>query len=357
MGIGNCTRTTRKISAVWTSLPLMGIGNAAPCLSPAPCRCLITPHGDWKLSGSLVRFRRRGPHYPSWGLETRKGPAEGWSDQASLPLMGIGNMAFRNAELYGTDFSLPLMGIGNQAHHPRYASADQLITPHGDWKPEHPSLRASIAACSLPLMGIGNMRMTGTHWPPLNDSLPLMGIGNTRRAHPSGTRTAAHYPSWGLETADGDAHAAGPAQLITPHGDWKRAVVMAGDVRQVALITPHGDWKPQGHVSSGHATLDSLPLMGIGNTGANGGLGALDILITPHGDWKPRTAKACMSTPLSHYPSWGLETCRAELDKRFLVYISLPLMGIGNPQQALLHARRLDLITPHGDWKPATMTS
>ena len=55
----------------------------------------------------------------------------------------------------------------------------------------------------------------------------------------------------------------------------------------------------------------SLPLMGIGNDG----------VYSVHGQ-----------PPLAHYPSWGLET----------------------PQQFLRKPRCLNLITPHGDWKPHT---
>ena len=54
----------------------------------------------------------------------------------------------------------------------------------------------------------------------------------------------------------------------------------------------------------------------------------------------------------THYPSWGLETIDPvpEIWRRV---DSLPLMGIGNPRVARQGAPVLDLITPHGDWKPA----
>ena len=154
------------------SLPLMGIGNTTP-----------RSYGRW----------RRSPHYPSWGSETRDGvgsiirryalitphgdrkPAGGLQGAAvaltSLPLMGIGNMlgaptsssspapslplmGIGNARSCACSSemsrrSLPLMGIGNPVDHRHVIErrAFDLITPHGDRKPDDGAHRRHRPGC------------------------------------------------------------------------------------------------------------------------------------------------------------------------------------------------------------------
>ena len=88
---------------------------------------------------------------------------------------------------------------------------------------EHPQVsRRGVVGLSLPLMGIGNPRVSPEatirrDW----YSLPLMGIGNRSRRR----------------------HLRDDPELITPHGDWKRSRVWRSTARHMRLITPHGDWK------------------------------------------------------------------------------------------------------------------
>ena len=101
MGIGNLVEHLPPCPAVLVSLPLMGIGNGGRASSTTYGRPLITPHGDRKRS---MRCQRRA------------------GDSDSLPLMGIGNLAYRREQLarIHARHSLPLMGIGNASRrHPR----------------------------------------------------------------------------------------------------------------------------------------------------------------------------------------------------------------------------------------------
>ena len=138
-------------------------------------------------------------------------------------------------------------------------------------------------------MGIGNAAVTGQTTEEFVDSLPLMGIGN---------RAASAL--WTVLLL----------VLITPHGDRKPVDRRDVDAVLIALITPHGDRKPPSrrrrpplpaphYPSWGSETrlqalldprgsIDSLPLMGIGN--------AIAAFAT--------TSKVSVS----HYPSWGSET-------------------------------------------------
>ena len=136
MGIGNRHEDAPRGVAPRLSLPLMGIGNHHRGGRGKLVEELITPHGDRKHTG---RFRRRrGSH----GLITPHGDRKPPQIMAimspmfgSLPLMGIGNTAFRLRYDPATDSSLPLMGIGNV----RIADCG-----------------SSTSESSLPLMGIGN---------------------------------------------------------------------------------------------------------------------------------------------------------------------------------------------------------
>ncbi len=157
MGIGNSRGLPHVGRSSTGSLPLMGIGNS------------IQAHH---------RSKPISPHYPSWGLETRRSRLMRCSCVSSLPLMGIGNHAdlqqLHQAGLthypsWGletlktssrnsfTGVSLPLMGIGNIAAAAHEPAASGLITPHGDWKPFcSRAIVRDVSDCSLPLMGIGN---------------------------------------------------------------------------------------------------------------------------------------------------------------------------------------------------------
>ena len=224
MGIGNVDWGERDPKGFYVvdSLPLIGIGNVHErSVRDAPRkRELITPHGDRKRSTRNTARQRRqpcSPHYPSWGSETtyRRGVTRDL-DRASLPLMGIGNTDIRKDDGHTASVSLPLMGIGNsrraasssagstphypswgsetrQGHPPRQGGAD-LITPHGDRKPAMSRTERGQAqlACSLPLMGIGNL--------------------------------------------------SGPSPSVNPIGDRKRRTSV------LDLITPHGDRKLGGQV-------------------------------------------------------------------------------------------------------------
>ena len=276
----------------------------------------------------------------------------------SLPLMGIGNWQVEAAlplVYVFIDNSLPLMGIGNvvpwdSTKEFRAAPWFQLITPHGD--------RELIQ---------------------VDDSRYPAALGRP------------HYPSWGSGTCTVAIEpSAGPDELITPHGGsgtWRGTLrrCFAGSVGISLPLMGIGNacFRPVDATSTTHC---SLPLMGIGNSESSAtskGL-VIDILvlITPHGDrelssdhgirpflrvprphypsWgsgtQPRARSRQARQFRSHYPSWGSGTARAcpsSLDAS-VTLISLPLMGIGNPEQPFLRldrVRRL-LITPHGDREP-----
>ena len=102
--------------------------------------------------------------------------------------------------------SLPLMGIENYRVRFQPLLARHLITPHGDRKPPVRVLQLRRArGDSLPLMGIENTKKDrpsdgAGHVIP---SLPLMGIENIGSGlHDSAAarRLPTHYPSWGSKT-------------------------------------------------------------------------------------------------------------------------------------------------------------
>ena len=188
--------------------------------------------------------------------------------------------------------------------------------------------------------------------------------------------------------------------LITPHGDWERAVcqfpvvphqphypswglgtrlALRSLLPYSRLITPHGDWELGRTAMEVIAATTSLPLMGIGNPplGAGAdvkgrrahypswGLGtrsaspsapASHVSLPLMGIGNPSPPPPDVAVSLPHYPSWGLGTGThgthtANADT------SLPLMGIGNLAtwgEALSGQR---LITPHGDWERARPSS
>ena len=158
---GSKTTSTSPIRiAPSGSLPLMGIENAVAGAGVDTVYPLITPHGDRKqadaghlqvreLLTSLplmgIENTRRRPmaprttrsHYPSWGSKTSNCAPKSRRTGSSLPLMGIENARLPRAARSRSMVSLPLMGIENGAV--AVAGADarlELITPHGDRKPD-----------------------------------------------------------------------------------------------------------------------------------------------------------------------------------------------------------------------------
>ena len=255
------------------------------------------------------------------------------------------------------------MGIGNQLEVAgRIASRRILITPHGDRKQLYLVRELPRPLFSLPLMGIGNPSRswctpgaTITHYPSWGSetsaglfgwtgpstSLPLMGIGNPVASNAGVSISGAHYPSWGSETA----------------------VAVVRTEKPFALITPHGDRKLRESQRRRSVLLDSLPLMGIGNSRTSGTLAraasahypswgsetpgrsarprSSSRLITPHGDRKPgatRPRPPCRTPP--HYPSWGSETHPQRALNAAWRLTSLPLMGIGNHGTPHVHGLR-----------------
>ena len=272
--------------------------------------------------------------------------------------MGIENDALRRSATARSRTSLPLMGIENHRAITRSCCDRQgLITPHGDRKLgrcprllsaitsfslplmgiENTNVRrfspADVHSISLPLMGIENTRAKRSMRSSATSSLPLMGIENRWRASSAKALCSSHYPSWGSKTVmfthptgpvgvpslplmgieNGQESRPGAQQhpLITPHGDRKPHIPSTFRPAQRRLITPHGDRKP---------LADLLPVV------------RLEHLITPHGDRNLGAAFGVSRTMVGH---------------------SLPLMGIENDGTLWLRYAGNELITPHGDRKPA----
>ena len=200
MGIGNLhtARSPTSSTTAPRSLPLMGIGNHA---------------GHGGPSSSMM--------------------------QISLPLMGIGNDLI--TALGPTSVSsLPLMGIGNSVGDADvHGCSLVLITPHGDrkrigggpctrsathypsWGSETHRIGSSGRPVnSLPLMGIGNLPVTGGPLPwcsglitPHGDRKPIV---RQRYAVDRGRSTLTHYPSWGSETGVArDPHSRRPSTSMS----------------------------------------------------------------------------------------------------------------------------------------------
>ena len=164
-------------------------------------------------------------------------------------------------------------------------TGESLITPHGDWKPVQPG-RRPVGACP--------------HY-------PSWGLETCHTQQRRRVVRLPHYPSWGLETRAAGFEQCATLRSLPLMGIGNMSCVVAIPSEN-GLITPHGDWKPISARAGVVSSLISLPLMGIGNATA---IGQPDVVI------------------YSHYPSWGLETSEArelgaETDG------SLPLMGIGN---------------------------
>ena len=140
---------------------------------------------------------------------------------------------------------------------------------------------------SSPLKGIGHtsLPMPATFIPSF--SLPLVGIGNSLADLPTAGGDAGSLPLMGIGNLRLLLVVHQHVVLITPHGDRKRRGPIGATAPSLHLITPHGDRKRY------RRWLDevddvSLPLMGIGN---------------------PCCAPECVIATVSHYPSWGSETC------------------------------------------------
>ena len=180
-GSGTYDRATHSV-LMGVSLPLMGIGNRVmEGLRPVPLRAHYPSWGSgtassrarpriprashypsWGSGTSVLKLpstlgngshypswgsgtsstsRLRAPtcpHYPSWGSGTRARRQGDAAPQASLPLMGIGNLVGARSRRIEADSSLPLMGIGNRAPDlgPN-THLDHLTTPHGDRERGH----------------------------------------------------------------------------------------------------------------------------------------------------------------------------------------------------------------------------
>ena len=245
----------------------MGIGNAQECVTqPNTLESHYPSWGSGTAAHVVVVFRHLSTHYPSWG----SGTSCAWWPRFSSPLLitphGDREQAPSTHIPHSPRFSLPLMGIGNRVGEQVVRQALLLITPHGDREPgcwrwlrqvQEPLITPHGDRERLSADDLGVREFT---------SLPLMGIGNLRiRAH-------RHHSS---------------GRLITPHGDrehehtstWRRhhrislPLMGIGNPRarpsgprcRSELITPHGDRE---HTHARVHVLKcqiSLPLMGIGN--------------------------------------------------------------------------------------------
>ena len=296
-------------------------------------------------------------HYPSWGSETRSGRA-----RASLP---------RTAHY-------PSMGIGTASSSRRRPGCSDLITPHGDRKPQSTGFSVRSTPISLPLMGIGNFETSGPAQaraqrlitphgdrkrgvgPVDVDAAGLITPHGDRkprdrkragRWRPAAPRGRSHYPSWGSETPQRDRDGRQPVNLITPHGDRKRSPALGRipasaphypswgsetcDSHRLPAATPHSlPLMGIGNLHEGRAleevAPDPLPLMGIGNPAMRGGCGPALCAHYPSWGSETRAAGGLAGRRRAHYPSWGSET---------------PLIAVQTAPQ------ELELITPHGDRK------
>ena len=250
MGIGN--RRVERRAPVLPALPhypSWGLETRrVVCRRNGGVRLLITPHGDWKpCRGARCYCSVARLITPHGDWKRRPTDLLGETCYAgSLPLMGIGNALPWQADCRPKKLSLPLMGIGNLCARPQRRSAGGLD--------------------SLPLMGIGNAWRLGWDHPERGAHYPSWGLetGAPRPALPPRGEQA-HYPSWGLETSGVLAH---PRRYYSHYPSW-------------GLETVETDENATGRAS---------------------------FLITPHGDWKPLPHCHRPGGGPAHYPSWGLET-------------------------------------------------
>ena len=358
------------------SLPLMGIGNGGIGIVVCGSYALITPHGDRK---PLILRTSKETHYPSWGSETDLAAPGAGGSEGSLPLMGIGNLSDMAADSEPGYLITPhgdrkrsVSHCGRwpvSAHYPSWGSETApdastrrwytfLITPHGDRKPglvRRQHVRQLVS--SLPLMGIGNRR--GAYRPAMGGGALITPHGDRKPApgpEQTGRRLASHYPSWGSETRD-----LSESDLVA----LLNSLPLMGIGNSIRLR------------QTDRSIAFSLPLMGIGNRlGPGYGRRGSAALITPHGDRKlvglgGGLGGQQLSLPLmgignlavGHVGSHSyLDLITPHGDRKLLRIArrpsrgerSLPLMGIGNPERRASRSRSpRRLITPHGDRKRA----
>ena len=145
----NCSGRGRASATCSCSLPLMGIENKTISECRTTCGLiigLITPHGDRKPEKLIVfsvRWRRGGPHYPSWGSKTRAPASDAYAEGLNLRL--ITPHGDRKPRCPPARARL-------------LSRRSELITPHGDRKHSEREVRDRFreALHSLPLMGIEN---------------------------------------------------------------------------------------------------------------------------------------------------------------------------------------------------------
>ena len=261
-------------------------------------------------------------------------------------IYGALNLAHNMVTWNKVSCSLPLMGIENLRVRGAGDQADgHLITPYGDRK----------------LAAVGARHGPGGLITPHGDRKPAARCPCGARQHdlitPHGDRKP-HYPSWGSKTRRRRAENRG--RDITPHGDRKPAApadeLEANSLPLLPhLITPHGDRKRPGRSPCRlRRTRVSLPLMGIENPLALGcgpvepasrgslplmGIENMMIERPPQGrrseshypSWGSKTRCTAWQTGsgASHYPSWGSKTLSESRAKESILH-SLPLMGIEN---------------------------
>ena len=226
------------------------------------------------------------------------------------------------------------MGIGNLGALATEFSVQQLITPHGDRKPE-----AGIAAWVIVRHNLitphGDRKPPVKHrWTAEGSSAHYPSWGSETRAWITSARvpTCSHYPSWGSETC-GAVHAG--AESSTHYPSWGSETHDVPARMRLTVSTHYPSWGSE----TGSRTLRNpehpslITPHGDRKRNRVAAVGRLNPrLITPHGDRKLFAGDAPYQVEAwPHYPSWGSETGRAR-------------GGLVN--------RALVLITPHGDRKP-----
>ena len=185
------------IVAKTISLPLMGIRNQTGLPFPCSALPLTTPHGDQERGDARTKVSTRPSHYPSWGSGTSSTDFPNATHFASLPLMGIRNLAdmWRRAGRAA-------------AHYPSWGSGtpSQDRTPSRQRRTHYPSWGSGTAT--------GGPTTGHTH----DISLPLMGIRNRSQRIPRRWDPCTHYPSWGSGTFADMWRRAG--RLATHYPSW-----------------------------------------------------------------------------------------------------------------------------------------
>ena len=252
---------------------------------------------------------------------------------ASLPLMGIGNVDWLEAEVLQELWLITPHGDRKPTRaSPALASWHRLITPHGDRKRAANGHETNIGPYA--------------HYPSWGSE--------TRRQSDRGSRAgSAHYPSWGSETARSRGRDDALPELITPHGDRKHHYGCgrrSGGRSSLPLMgignTPHITWVSR-------MSLSSLPLMGIGNRYSSLDRWRRRSLSLPlMGIGNPTVGRAWRVGSRASLPLMGIGNGVVGIHAHKVPPHSLPLMGIGNRGNPGSGTRaRRGLITPHGDRK------